>query len=585
MKLSNCFTIQAPLSVDISRVSRNQILKFGERRSSTAATTTTTTTTTSLNTNNTNNGQRKRWTLLHQSFSSQFNSQSQAIKRRNVTLPLIDATTSTSTTNQLPQYDPEDTVTDTTTNNNMIIPLPSSHLPQELSTIFMYGLTLNAGMHKLMMQHVVEFGSSNNDLGGSNGQGAGEGGGNSAFGGDMFGIPTAGMGDGILDNMSSTSGGGGLYGHVIWKPNPQDSDEDLLSLSSSTTTTHPLIGSIGCAAEHVLTLPTTTSMNPSSSQKPQSNNEPNAEDTKDDLPMAVLVKGSFRFVVRDVIQTFPFPIAVVDELLDGDESVISSIDMDQNWERQVQQGQDNDEDFDNDFDDDDDYDMYADLTPSELVPRTLSAMKACIDQKLTKKSKPMSLLEQAILEDSGMAPSDDANTISMEAIEKAQAEEMAAVFDIFTSSLIDIAPMPMERYYAIAMMAAEISGLENPVRAKILATVDGVERLKVVLKELEQKISMVQAKKLTDQITGENDESSKDLKVGEPQLPPWAKSIRKGTKIEYFWNEEFGWCRGTIVEEPMKIVDELIVTVMFEDGETHRLPFRGDEKVRWRPAT
>ena len=63
------------------------------------------------------------------------------------------------------------------------------------------------------------------------------------------------------------------------------------------------------------------------------------------------------------------------------------------------------------------------------------------------------------------------------------------------------------------MMAAEISGLENPVRAKILATVDGVERLKIVLKELEQKISMVQAKKLTDQITGENDESSKDLKV------------------------------------------------------------------------
>ena len=63
------------------------------------------------------------------------------------------------------------------------------------------------------------------------------------------------------------------------------------------------------------------------------------------------------------------------------------------------------------------------------------------------------------------------------------------------------------------MMAAEISGLDNPVRTRILATVDGVERLKVVLKELEQKISMVQAKKLTEQITGENDESSKDLKV------------------------------------------------------------------------
>ena len=32
------------------------------------------------------------------------------------------------------------------------------------------------------------------------------------------------------------------------------------------------------------------------------------------------------------------------------------------------------------------------------------------------------------------------------------------------------------------------------------------------------------------------------------------------------------------------VVDELIITVLFEDGYTHKLPFQGDEKARWRPA-
>lgn len=35
--------------------------------------------------------------------------------------------------------------------------------------------------------------------------------------------------------------------------------------------------------------------------------------------------------------------------------------------------------------------------------------------------------------------------------------------------------------------------------------------------------------------------------------------------------------------EPMKVLDEVIVNVRFDDGETHRLPITADEKVRWRP--
>ena len=38
------------------------------------------------------------------------------------------------------------------------------------------------------------------------------------------------------------------------------------------------------------------------------------------------------------------------------------------------------------------------------------------------------------------------------------------------------------------------------------------------------------------------------------------------------------------MEDPVAIDNEMIVTVKFEDGETHKLPFSGDEKARWRPV-
>ena len=169
-------------------------------------------------------------------------------------------------------------------------------------------------------------------------------------------------------------------------------------------------------------------------------------------------------------------------------------------------------------------------------------------------------------------------------IERNQAEEMAAIFDIFTSSLIDIAPNRIDRLFAVGMMAAEFSDLDNSARNQVITTLDGVARLRLVLKYAEKKVSMVAAKKITEEIVDQSDEDSKDLKVGTPSLPPWAKQIKKGTKLEYYWNEDFGWCKGEVAEDPMMVVDELIITVLFEDGETHKLPFQGDEKARWRPA-
>mmetsp|Transcript_4400 Transcript_4400/g.11086 ORF Transcript_4400/g.11086 Transcript_4400/m.11086 type:complete len:86 (-) Transcript_4400:165-422(-) len=44
-------------------------------------------------------------------------------------------------------------------------------------------------------------------------------------------------------------------------------------------------------------------------------------------------------------------------------------------------------------------------------------------------------------------------------------------------------------------------------------------------------------------------------------------------------------CEGTVVEDPIQIADELILTIHFgDDDSTHKVPFSPDEKARWRPA-
>lgn len=438
--------------------------------------------------------------------------------------------------------------------NTMIVPLPSSHLPDELSTLNMYGMQIKVAIHKMMMEHATsKSGMNPNDISG-----------------DVFG---------------AMKGKEAFYGHVVSR---RDADTDSL------------VGAIGCASEIVLAVPSqTVEMNTvndggqplftADGDDGGGGDGVSLGDNTEDEPMTVLAKGCFRFVVKEVTQTFPYPIAIVDELLDnppGSSSSSSSAVV-----QEVVQSKDNEDEFDSDDDDDDDDDyddMYAHLTPSELVPRTLSAMKAITDQKINKKPMNLSPLERSILESqqgNGNNMSPDLMQGMANTMAQNQAEEMGAVFDIFVSSLIDIAPMPVDRYYAVALMAAELADVDNAARKQILTMVDGVERLRFVLEKLEETISLGQAKKLTEDIVDKSDEGSKDLKIGEPTLPNWAKSITKGVEVEYFWSEQDGWCKGTVVEEPMKIVDELIITILFEDGETHRVPFRGDEKARWRPAS
>jgi len=422
-----------------------------------------------------------------------FSSNYQILKRRNVQIPLLDIT-----------------------DEDSILPLPAAHLPNELATLQIYGIQLQAGVHKLMITDTLSSVSpfQSNDI--------------------------------FAARQEPT------YGHIVQK------GED-----------GGLIGSIGCAAEIVVATPSgSMQLQPLDSDSEMigmGNAEGDFSGSGDD-PMTVLCKGSYRFIVKEVIQTFPYPIAIVDELLDDAPVETSDVPIEYN-------------DFGNDdFDDDDDEeeDMYAMIESTDLIPRTLQAMKAIVDQKISTKPKSLSPLEQAILKDSGV----NMNTRNME---RDQAEEMAAVFDIFISSLFDIAPSRIERLYVVAIMATEFAGLDNDVRKNVLTMVDGVARLRIVLKEAEKRISMVQAKKITEEIVEQNDEGSKDLQVGSPSLPPWVKSIKKGTKLEYFWNEIEGWCKGVVVEDPVMVVDEMIVLVLFDDGYTHKLPFQGDEKARWRP--
>ena len=399
----------------------------------------------------------KTTTCLFQSSSSG-DYQVYARKRSGITLPLLDLTS------------PSD---DSDYDKKIITPLPASHLPHELSTLNMYGMQLKAAIHKMMIDDVLSK------------------------------VP---VGIGSLDLQEDIFGRDGsinrpIYGHLIQKQDPSS-----------------LVGAIGCAAEIIISTPTNTAKidtvmedvslanlgNDSTEDEYSDFEDPLNDGTVEDSSITVLTKGAFRFVVREITQTFPFPIAIVDELLDDNVQSSSSSDMPSSLKNLDSEDEDEDED------EDDEYDMYSNLTTTELMQRTFSAMKTIIDQRLDVKPKTMSPLEISILEESGVSP--DA-AMGMDTMQQSQAEEMGAIFDIFTSSLIDITPMPTERFFVTAMLAAEFGGLENDLRRKILVTVDGTQRLRVVLEALEQKISLVQAKKLTNDIVEKSDEGSKDLLV------------------------------------------------------------------------
>jgi hypothetical protein len=321
-----------------------------------------------------------------------------------------------------------------------------------------------------------------------------------------------------------------------------DDNSRLFGHVATTTTDSSLVGAIGCAAQ-VLFVTT------------EDNNEKTKTAETLQPVQTVICSGTFRFIVKSIKTTFPFPVAIVDELIDDtDEEAFVAPNTDDTLSDNVIKDA-----------------SYADLDTSELVQRTLLAMKQCIDQKLEQLPKKLTPLELSILKDT--------NGMSALAADQHATEEMAANFEIFAGSLVDICPLPNDRYYAIGMLAAELV-LENSIRRQCLLLTNGLQRLRLVLQRLEEQNKKTQAVDKVSIIPSEQ-----DLQVGEPTLPLWARQIRKGMRVEYYWNDEYEWCAGQVVEDPILIVNELILTIYFpSDGTTHRLPLTAEEKVRWRPA-
>jgi len=338
------------------------------------------------------------------------------------------------------------------------------------------------------------------------------------------------------------------YGHVVHSPHDEVSD---------------LVGSIGCAGEILISTPSAMEAK-------------GADLAEAETPLSVLARGSFRFRVKKIVKSIPYPVAIVDEILDDNIR-------DKSTENHVEE----------------EGDIYDTLPPKDLIREIFQCLEFILKRQVDRAATPLSPLEQQILE----------NAPSSAPLKRAQqqqlyAEESVAVFHAFKSSLLDIAPEERDKRYAVAMMAGELGNLPPKVRVEMLAMTDGEARLRLVLRELSSILAMESARTITKTLSldlkkGEDgsginkmdvdglrevEEARKELNVGNPQLPPWASQIKQGVRVEYFWNEDEGWCAGTVVAEPLRIVDEIIVTVSFDDdGSVHKLPLRGDDKARWRP--
>ncbi|KAL7530877.1 hypothetical protein ACHAWF_003546 [Thalassiosira exigua] len=416
------------------------------------------------------------------------------------------------------------------------VPLPNAHLPPELTTASLYQLKLDVPLHRSVIQDAISSAQAPD---------------------------------------SPIAKEGCCYGHVI---------------QTAGNTVEDLVGVVGCAGEILIGAPSNTGDIP----------ENLVRDADDSGPLFVLARGSYRFRVREIVKSIPYPIAVVDEILDDD----------LHEESGTTSGGEADGD------------VYDQLSAKDLIKQIYQSLDKILANEVEATSTPLSPLEKSILEDaSSSAPLAQAEQ------RRFDAEERVAVFQTFVSSLLDIAPDEKDRVFAVGMMAGELANLSSDLREKMLVTVDGVERLRLVMRELSANLSMESARRITKSLSlgsGENididaqslkeaEDAQKQLQVGTPKLPPWADQIQKGIRVEYFWNEDEGilslrfvvsirqsahilifffhhlcrpkeWCLGTVVEDPLKVMDEIVVTVKFDDdGSIHKLPLRGDDKARWRP--
>lgn len=447
--------------------------------------------------------------------------------RRGITLPLLDISDPTTTIDDKGEEGEQTLV---------VVPLPSDHLPAPLRDLNVYGIQFTRPVHKRILEDAAERAAT----------------GKAAV---LMGLDPS-------EGVSKP-----LYGHLAWKPNGDS-----------------LVGAIGCVTE-VLLESDGTAMDALMGGGVDdtllaANLETSAQSQAgEDLPKTVVVCGSFRFIVKEVVQEVPFPIVVVDELPDQEPGSVPVVDPTESLAGVVIEYNDFDDNFEVNEDDvdEEDNEMYSNMAANAIIKELFQTVQSYVDQKVEETSnQQVTLLEQSILEDTGL--------INPVTAELNRAQQVAATWISFRTSLFDISPLPNDMYFAAAMMAAEVVNINNPVRRKMLTMVDGVERLRYVLREVKDTAGMARARKVAQEITETTDEDDKDLQVGKPELPPWSRQITKGMKVQYYWNEEWEWCDAEVIEDPVMIVDELLVTLRFEDGEVHKLPFDPGEKARWRPA-
>jgi hypothetical protein len=370
--------------------------------------------------------------------------------RKGIVLPLLD-------------------LSDSDIADRVVIPLPSAHLPDELTTLHLYGMELTRPVHKMLMDDAIQ----------------------------------------MKDGASSLTSPSRTFGQIVIKKNPSD---------NSYQHDHPLVGAIGCSGEVLI--------------QAARRDVISASEIGQDAPIAILYRGCYRFVVKEVVKSIPYPVAIVDEIVDDDNhgdglrNGTSMIEMiSQTPEVTGYENIDDDEE-----EDDEVFNEYDSLSIGDLNQRIMGALKIMIDQKLhDAENSQVSPLELSILENANMIIPDKASL-------KEQVEEAAVIFAVFSTSLCDFAPTRQEQCYAIAMMAAEIASFDNKLRKKMLEMTNSVNRLRLVCQQVEEIVKMRQAREVAASITSQKDEVSKDLKVGPPKLPLWANQIKKGTRIEYYWN-------------------------------------------------
>lgn len=489
-----------------------------------------------------------------------------ALSARYIEIPLLDFIPASSGDDDVGKKDKK-------TGEILVQPLPSIHLLQqpELTNIHVYGMKLIVPLHQQIINHAWDITATNLDA--------------NRIDLDDDLMPQRGLP--YNDPMKIP-----LVGVVAYKSPP----------SQDGSTKHPAIGAIGCAVQVLYNAAIMDNdeykkgLNIDGTSNDDTADGSKTKKTKKKKPIryntpstskTVLCRGLFRFIVRDIKQTIPYTVAFVEELQDGTANDVlettSPIPESNSMLNET----------------------YTNMTTTELMQRTLQSMQFVIDRMMENaiqsSNQPLTPLEESILQDNGMIHQQQ--QVVNDILETAQ--EYNNMWNVFCSSLVDMTPS--ERYYAIPFMAAEMCHFSNTIRRRMLVTTDPIERLRIACqaaaaaatsttRSMIQKNPVVSTSSIDSGIgsssssattTGGVVVTSQSLNVGTPKLPSWSQKIKKGTILEYYWNDDYGWCRGQVIEDPLRIVpDEIVLTMHFpDDDSTHRLPFSAEEKVRWRPPS